>query len=124
MFTQTPRLTFSGTVDLLVVDELADDTVAVIREALSNVARHAEATVVAVSVAVRDGAIDVRVTDDGIGIMASERSSGLANMTVRAERWQGTMEAARQPDGGTLVHWSARLTDLHQPDLRQPEVPA
>ncbi|AMM20173.1 hypothetical protein AX769_08330 [Frondihabitans sp. PAMC 28766] len=117
MFTRTPRLTFLGTVDLLVVDELADDVLAVVREALSNVARHAAATLVTVSISVHDGAIDVEVSDDGVGITPTGRSSGLSNMTARAERWQGTMDATVRPEGGTLLRWTGNLTESQQPEV-------
>ena len=47
MFDTTPRLAFSGALDLTVVDELCEDVLAVVREGLSNVARHAGATALA-----------------------------------------------------------------------------
>jgi signal transduction histidine kinase len=114
MFTRTPRLTFLGRVDLLVDDELADDVLAVVREALSNVARHAAATLISVSISVHDGQIVAEITDDGVGITPTGRSSGLSNMTARAERWQGTMDATARAEGGTLVRWTGQLAQLQQ----------
>jgi signal transduction histidine kinase len=112
MFPTTPRLTFLGTIDLLVVDEMADDVVAVVREGLSNVARHANAGHVGVRLSVGDGRIEVEITDDGDGFHPGDRRSGLANLRSRAERWQGTSDAVTRPDGGTLMTWTALLTDL------------
>lgn len=112
LFVVTPRLTFIGTVDLLVVDEMADDVVAVVREGLSNVARHANASSVGVRIEVEDGRISVRITDDGDGFSPGGRRSGLANLLARAERWQGTSTISERPSGGTEMIWTALLTDL------------
>lgn len=119
MFSTTPRLTFLGTVDLLVIDEMAEDVVAVVREGLSNVARHADATHTSVRVAVHDGEIEVEIMDDGVGFHPGERRSGLANLRSRAERWQGTSDVARRPDGGTRMVWTALLTDLPTHELHR-----
>lgn len=112
MFATTPRLTFLGTIDLLVVDEMADDVVAVVREGLSNVARHADATHVGVRLSVGDGRIEVEISDDGDGFHPGDRRSGLANLRTRAEQWQGTSDAEARPQGGTVLTWTALLTDV------------
>ncbi|AMM22703.1 hypothetical protein AX769_21510 (plasmid) [Frondihabitans sp. PAMC 28766] len=112
MFATTPRLTFLGTVDLLVIDEMADDVVAVVREGLSNVARHAHASQISVKVAVAEGQIEVEIMDDGDGFHPGDRRSGLLNLRSRAEQWQGTSDTVARPDGGTRMTWTALLTDI------------
>ncbi|MGE3194363.1 MAG: GAF domain-containing protein [Microbacteriaceae bacterium] len=106
----TPRLTFSGAVDLTVRDDVADDVVAVVRESLANVARHAEASTVAVEVGLEDGVVVVIVDDDGRGIEPEPaRRSGTANLESRAHRRGGTLDISRRNPGGTRVRWTARI---------------
>ncbi len=104
-----PVLTFAGPVDLLVVGSLADDVQAVVREALSNAARHAHATRVEVSVAVDDDCVTVTIDDDGVGIPATvTRASGTRNLDDRARARGGALElGARPAGGGTRVRWTA-----------------
>jgi signal transduction histidine kinase len=88
--------------------DLVDDLAAVLREALSNVARHARAGRVDVRLDVTPGEIALSVADDGVGIGAgaiATRRSGLANFEARARHHGGTATVARGPDGGTLVEW-------------------
>ncbi|GAB2599995.1 GAF domain-containing sensor histidine kinase [Pseudactinotalea suaedae] len=86
--------------------DLVDDVVAVIREGLSNAARHARAQHVGVRLELGRGRLVVTVTDDGVGIPADRtRSSGLANLGRRAERWGGTVTTARGAEGGTVMTW-------------------
>ena len=86
------------------------DIVAVIREALSNVARHAGASSVKVGIDVRDDLV-ITVSDDGRGIGNPERMSGLANMRSRAESRGGTMEVSAGANRGTLFRWKVPLQD-------------
>lgn len=106
-----PRVLFDGPVDATVPDLVVPELVATLREALSNVARHARAS--RVEVELSSGADDVVlvVRDDGVGLPA-ERSTGghgLANMAVRAERCGGSSSARSQPGGGTVVEWRVPL---------------
>ncbi|WP_092627208.1 GAF domain-containing protein [Actinopolyspora mzabensis] len=91
-----------------VPEELAEQAEAVIREALSNTVRHADASSVAVTVSVTDE-LTVTVVDDGSGIPAGVTRSGLDNLAQRARRVEGTMEATPLPGGGTRLSWSAPL---------------
>jgi signal transduction histidine kinase len=100
-------LHFSGPVDRVVDQALADDVLAVVAEALSNCARHAHATSVRVLVAQCDGQLSVTITDDGVGIGTSERSSGLGHMRRRADRHGGTCTLTTPTAGGTQVTWTA-----------------
>lgn len=104
-----PQVTFVGPVDTMVSKALAEDLLATLREALSNVARHAEASVVKVEVAVGDGVVTLRVQDNGKGMPAGGPAvgagRGLKNMTSRAEKLGGLLEVRGGKDGGTVVQW-------------------
>ena len=105
-----PRLSVSGPLDGAVAGELAADLVAVVREALSNVVRHAEANQVEVEITVGGGDLVLRVDDDGVGIADLEtRRSGLANLAERASRYDGELLIGASPSGGTRLAWTARL---------------
>ncbi|WP_327117056.1 GAF domain-containing protein [Nocardia sp. NBC_01730] len=88
---------------------LSDDVEAVLREAVSNVVRHASATTVSVELQVRDD-VSIEVTDNGIGLCDDiTRRSGLANLATRAERAGGRFSIESRPSGGTVLRWSAPL---------------
>jgi hypothetical protein len=70
---------------------------AVTREALSNCARHARATAVSISLTRHDDLITLEVTDNGRGLGAPTRSSGLASMRRRAENNGGTLQTSAPP---------------------------
>lgn len=100
------RLEFAGPVDTLVDTQLGDEVAAVLREALSNVMRHAGATTVEASVALRGAEVVVTVRDDGSGIPEGGRRSGLANLAARARERGGHFETENVSPHGTLVRWS------------------
>jgi signal transduction histidine kinase len=108
-----PTVGFSGPIDTVTSGELADETLAVLREALSNVSRHAAANRVDVDVTADDQTVTVIVTDDGRGLdTGTERAGGqgLENMRMRALRRSGWFELAGGPDGGTRLLWSSPHT--------------
>ena len=84
--------------------ELRSHLLAVVREALTNVARHARATSADVNLEVGDEVV-LTITDDGVGIADDGRRSGLANMTERAESVGGSFAATSRPEGGTVAVW-------------------
>ncbi|TVT38138.1 GAF domain-containing protein [Amycolatopsis rhizosphaerae] len=86
-------------------EETADHLLAVLREAVSNVARHAGARQVAVTVDLRPDHLLARVEDDGTGIPEGAHGSGLADMTARAKRLGGTCTITPRPGGGTVLVW-------------------
>jgi signal transduction histidine kinase len=92
-----------------VSEDLADDVVLAAREALTNVARHARAERVRVAVTLTDAEIVLVVEDNGVGIGAAKRRSGLINLYERARRHGGTCRVTAAPDGGTCVEWRGRL---------------
>jgi signal transduction histidine kinase len=104
-----PRTTLQFIGPLSVVEPpLADHAEAVVREAVSNVVRHAGATALTVTVRVEDD-FSVEVLDDGCGMPANATPSGLTNLRVRAEEVGGQLTVTDAPGGGTLLRWSAPL---------------
>ena len=103
------RTTVQYTGPLSVVDAaLADHAEAVVREAVSNAVRHADATTLTVNVAVDDD-LCIDVVDDGRGIPADITGSGLTNLRRRAEDAGGQFSVERLPAGGTHLKWLAPL---------------
>jgi signal transduction histidine kinase len=100
-----PALRFSGVLDT-VPEAIADDLEAVLREALSNVTRHARARSVEVSMERTAGGLTLTVRDDGVGLGTASRRSGLANLRARAERHGGTLTLEPVVPSGTLLRWS------------------
>jgi len=79
-------------------------------EALSNVARHASATVVNVVVANRASEVEVTVTDDGVGVDPhAVHGHGLQNLQSRAQRVGGSATLDNRPTGGAIFTWKATL---------------
>jgi signal transduction histidine kinase len=103
------RIDFSGALDLDVPDDVADDVVAVVREALSNVARHARARNVDVGVSLAGPLLEIAVVDDGAGLGGVTRSSGLSNLRRRAEAHAGTFRIWSPQTGGTHLRWTAHV---------------
>ena len=104
-----PRLRFSGIVDYGVCAGLADDACAVLREALTNIARHAQATRADVGVTVADGRFVLEIVDDGVGIAELGRRSGLSNLAARADQRGGNLQVSRPSAGGTRLRWDVPL---------------
>jgi signal transduction histidine kinase len=106
-----PAVRFDGPIDAAIPAGPAADVVNVIREALSNVARHAHASSAAVHLAVRDGRVTLTVVDDGRGIALAQRrgGNGVDNMSSRAARHGGALERSKREFGGTRVTWTIHL---------------
>ncbi|NGN62387.1 GAF domain-containing sensor histidine kinase [Streptomyces sp. A7024] len=110
----TPALRTEGLVDTDVPPVVADHAIAVLREALTNVARHSRASAADVSLVSDGGSLTVTVIDDGIGIAAEGgRRSGLRNLAERARQLSGDMAIGKPPGGGTRLMWwvPLRVTD-------------
>ena len=90
--------------------ELAEQALVVLREALSNVARHADASSVDVTMDVdKDGYLTVTVADNGNGLSREGRRSGLRNLTERAAEFGGELRLSPAEPGasrpGTRLEW-------------------
>ncbi len=103
-----PDVRFAGPVDDIETTAVVPHVRAVVREALSNAARHAAATEVLVRVAVGGDGPDlvIDVTDNGIGIPPLEARSGLRNLEDRALQLEGTFQVERRSSGGTALRWA------------------
>jgi signal transduction histidine kinase len=108
----SPTLTFDGPVDASLEASLSEEVLSTLREALSNVARHAGASSVEVVLAADPpvGDVTLRVSDDGHGFTpgADGQGYGLRNMRDRAERLGGRCTITSGADG-TVVEWRAPL---------------
>ncbi len=106
-----PSLSITGPLDSAVPDALGAELVAVIREALSNVVRHAQATAVSVTVTAEGRRVTTRVVDNGVGPGPGARDggNGVANMRHRARARDGTFELGPAEGGGTSVVWSVPI---------------
>jgi signal transduction histidine kinase len=106
-----PTVLFEGPVDTATPEPVATDMLATLREALSNVARHAGASHVDVVVNVDTTSLTLRVTDDGVGPPAPDRprGHGLDNMKARATRREGAFDISPAAPRGTVVEWRVPL---------------
>ncbi|MER5599728.1 GAF domain-containing protein [Streptomyces sp. NPDC002265] len=100
-----PSVRMEGLLDTEVPKEIADHVVAVLSEALTNIARHARADRADVLLATDGRDVRLSVTDNGVGIPAEGRRSGLRNMVERATQLGGTLELAKPEKGGTTLVW-------------------
>jgi signal transduction histidine kinase len=103
-----PTVRMAGAVDSLVTGELAADVEAVVREGVSNAARHSGGRHVTLTLDVTDTVV-VEVVDDGRGIDLEAARSGLRNLEQRARKHGGEASIEPLDDGGTRLRWSARL---------------
>jgi signal transduction histidine kinase len=91
-------------------DALAGDLLGALREALANVAKHAQADRVEVLVAVENDAVLLQVTDDGVGVPEElGRRSGLLNLAERAARYGGSCTITQRAIGGSVLSWRVPL---------------
>jgi signal transduction histidine kinase len=88
--------------------ELEAEVLAVVRESLANVVRHAEASWCALRIDLED-VVRVQVEDDGVGVGDGQPRSGLANLARRAERLGGQLTVEAREPTGTRVCWQVPL---------------
>ncbi|HVA09542.1 MAG TPA: GAF domain-containing sensor histidine kinase, partial [Acidimicrobiales bacterium] len=101
-------VSFDGPVDSAITDNLAEHLLAAIREALTNIGRHAKATEASVVLRVREGNCQLLVRDNGRGMSDAARSEGghgLVNLRRRAEKLHGRFTVESSTMGGTLLTW-------------------
>jgi PAS domain S-box-containing protein len=103
-----PALRLDGAIDALPAHIVAE-LLPIMREALSNVARHAQATRTTVELSVSDR-LSLRVEDNGIGIGPDPtKGNGIDNVTTRATNLGGRCHIGNGTDGGTVLEWVVPL---------------
>ena len=107
-----PSVRFDGPVDTLTNGEITENLVATLREALSNIAKHAHATASNVTVTAGNDIV-LTVDDDGVGAEKFEREGGhgVANANERARMLGGSATIATIEPHGTRVEWRVPAGD-------------
>jgi len=103
---------FAGPIDVAVSELVAEHVHATVREALTNIGRHAQASSARVSLTVDDSLCRLEVLDNGRGVEEggpSDGGLGLVNLRRRAEKLGGLFTLERPEDGGTLLIWQVPL---------------
>ena len=101
-----PDIEFAGPLDTIADDAIIADVEAVLRELLTNVSKHAQASEIRIRVQADEKRLELTVIDNGVGLGESTRRSGLANLNRRAERRGGYLDVGSSPDGGLRLQWS------------------
>lgn len=99
-----PTLQLGGGLDDQVPEDIGEQLLTALREALSNVARHAAASSVDVQVSAGPE-LSLTVRDDGAGFQDKGRRSGLANLEQRATKLGGSLRISSREGGGTELAW-------------------
>jgi two-component system, NarL family, sensor histidine kinase DevS len=105
-----PVVTFRGPVDTLVSGVVSEHLLAVLREGLSNAARHSGAKSVLVNVTIEGDEVSLSLVDDGRGLAPGGRRSGLTNLASRADQLGGSFRASPRHEGGTELLWQVPLS--------------
>lgn len=91
-------------------DDLMNDVENVLREGLSNSARHAKATQVEVHVVISDNHVLLRLRDNGIGPHGQKRrKAGTLSLAYRAESHNGSFALTSPEGGGSLFEWECPI---------------
>ena len=106
------RSSFDGPVDSSVSDEIAEHLLITVREAVTNIGRHAQATQAMVHVSVDAERCQLIVTDNGLGMNSDKARGGglgMANMRQRAEKLRGSFDVESPLTGGTILRWQVPI---------------
>jgi len=106
------RVLFDGPVETGVPEPVIEHLLATVREAVTNIGRHAQASHAEVLLSVEDGYCRLRVIDNGCGIINPERTDGglgLVNMRRRAEKFHGQLVIETPEAGGTSLTWQVPI---------------
>ena len=102
-----PEVVFDGPIDTAIPQHIADHLLSVLREALTNAGKHAQATTFVVTLRV-GSEVTLEVADNGKGmtpLLEGRAALGLSNLRGRAEKLGGTFEIQPAQGGGTRVIW-------------------
>lgn len=108
------QVSIGGPVDTAVPIQVAEHLLATIREAVTNIGRHAQATQATVIVTVEDGTCRLQVIDNGRGISEVEMGNGglgLVNLRSRAEKLHGCFAIESPEEGGTALTWLVPISE-------------
>jgi signal transduction histidine kinase len=100
-----PAVTFNGAIDSAISQRIADSLLAVLREALTNAGKHANATRYIVTISVAED-VTLEVQDNGVGMELPDAFGaglGLVNLRSRAERLGGSFEILTDKEGTRLL---------------------
>jgi signal transduction histidine kinase len=114
----SPVVLTSGPIDTAVPTHVREQLLPVLREAVSNVARHALADQAQVEVHVSDHELRLSLVDDGIGLAADRSESGLRNVRRRAAGLGGSVTVTRNQPRGTTLVWQVPLAASTPPSGR------
>ena len=101
-----PTIRFSGPVDTVIPAAIHHEIEAVVRESVTNAAKHARSTQLVVQLAVDSTTLSVAIADNGIGVGQPQRLSGLRNLNRRANQLGGTLRVAKREPTGTQILWT------------------
>jgi signal transduction histidine kinase len=107
------RTSLDGPVDAAITDELAEHVLVTVREALTNVGRHAHASEASVNLRIKGGLCILQVRDNGRGLVetqSGEGGLGLGNLRRRAEKLHGQLVIENLDTGGTLLTWQVPIS--------------
>jgi two-component system, NarL family, sensor histidine kinase DevS len=107
---ERPDVSLVGPLDIITDEAIIADVEAVLRESLTNVAKHAQATRVRVRIHAGKQRLHLTVIDNGVGLGQSTRRSGLENLNYRAERQGGYLEVGDAAEGGLRLRWSIPIS--------------
>ena len=105
-----PDVSLVGPLDTITDEATIADVEAVLRESLTNVTKHAQATQVRVRIQAGKQRLYLTVIDNGVGLGHSTRRSGLENLNQRAERQGGYLEVGNSAEGGLRLRWSIPIS--------------
>ncbi|EGD43121.1 GAF family protein [Nocardioidaceae bacterium Broad-1] len=106
----TPEIKITGPVDTAVPETVRNHLLPVLREAVSNLARHAQAHSAQIELTLQDDEIKLVVRDDGSGVPEEAEESGLKNARCRATQLGGQLEIGPRSPSGTELVWQVPIT--------------
>jgi signal transduction histidine kinase len=91
--------------DLALATEVRREVLLIFKEAINNIARHAQCSRADIDIRIERDGLVVQVADDGQGLESVARGNGhgLVSMQARARRLNGRLEITTSAAGGTRV---------------------
>ena len=109
------RAFFDGPIDSAIPDPVTEHLLATVREAVTNIGRHAQATRAEVRLTVDNGHCRLQVIDNGRGMSGTtattEGGLGLISMRWRAEKLHGQLTIESPVSGGTVLTWQVPTSE-------------